>query len=54
MIMPLVMSTSTVETEHGVTVRDLMEIMSHDIEGPTEQMMLGCAAHPKNNLASSI
>lgn len=55
MIMPLVMSTSTIETEYGTTVRDLMEILSHDIEGPTEQMMLGCAAdRPKNNLASSI
>ena len=41
MMMPLVMSTSTVETASGLAVRDFIELLSHDIEGPTEQALLG-------------
>jgi len=40
MMMPLVMSTSTVETASGVAVRDFIELLSHDIEGPTEKALL--------------
>jgi hypothetical protein len=44
MYMPLVMSTSTIPivSAHGkeLMVRDFMELLSHDIEGPTEEAML--------------
>jgi len=44
-MMPLVMSSSTIPivgmNGEELMVRDFMELMSHDIEGPTEEAMLG-------------
>jgi hypothetical protein len=44
-MMPLVMSSSTIPivgiNGEEFMVRDFMELMSHDIEGPTEEAMLG-------------
>ena len=40
-MMPLVMNTCIIELENGTYVRDLMEVLSHDIEGPTEETLLG-------------
>jgi hypothetical protein len=44
-MMPLVMSNSTIPivgfNGEEFMARDFMELMSHDIEGPTEEAMLG-------------
>ncbi len=49
-MMPLVMSSSTIPivgiNGEELMVRDFMELMSHDIEGPTEEAMLGGASSP--------
>jgi hypothetical protein len=46
-MMPLVMSNSTIPivgiNGEEFMVRDFMELMSHDIEGPTEEAMIGKA-----------
>jgi hypothetical protein len=47
MMMPIVLGSSTVEIEGGMVVRDLVEILSHDVEGPTAETLLGC---PKNSV----
>jgi hypothetical protein len=47
MMMPIVLGSSTVEIDGGIVVRDLVEILSHDVEGPTAEAVLGC---PKNSV----
>jgi hypothetical protein len=46
-MMPLVMSSSTIPivgiNGEEFMARDFMELMSHDIEGPTEEAMIGKA-----------
>lgn len=42
MMMPIVMGTNSIETGSGIIMRDFIEILSHDIEGPTEETLLGC------------
>lgn len=51
MMMPIVMSTCSIETANGLVVRDFLEILSHDIEGPTAETLLSC---PKKASADSV
>jgi hypothetical protein len=52
MMMPIVMGSSTVEIDGGIVVRDLVEILSHDVEGPTAEAVLGCPKNTEFDVAS--
>jgi hypothetical protein len=46
----VVMKTSQYKTESGITLRDMCEIHSPDMEGPTATVLKGCAEPDKKNI----